>query len=135
MSRAVADRATSVGRKAHDRRRTVGGTEYLLTEPTLEPDELATGHRIVLCKPLDGVLASFAQAKRTFLFVGLGLTIVGLLVSEAISRRTARPIKQLTSAAHAIARGDYAVEVPERAGGEVGRAHGRTVQTANRAPA
>jgi signal transduction histidine kinase len=50
--------------------------------------------------------------------------ILGLLVSALLawylSRRIVRPVLQLSDAADAVARGDYAVRVPTRAPGELG---------------
>jgi signal transduction histidine kinase/CheY-like chemotaxis protein len=97
-------------------RRTLDGRDYLVTTIPVEPG----GVRLVLSRPLDGLLAQFAGAKREILWVGLVLTALGFLVSDWISRRTARPIQELTAAAHALARGELAVEVREESGGEVG---------------
>jgi signal transduction histidine kinase len=61
----------------------------------------------------------------------LGLLIAGLL-AWYLSRRIVRPILQLSDAADAVARGNYAVRVPKKAPGELGHLSERFGEMASR---
>ncbi len=93
----------------------IGEREYMATGVRL-PD----GTELVLGRPLDDVLVHFERARRELWLLGLAITGVGLLVSQWISSRIARPIRALTAAAHDLAQGDLATVVDVRSEDEVG---------------
>jgi NtrC-family two-component system sensor histidine kinase KinB len=53
--------------------------------------------------------------------VGLAALCVALVLSVAVAGRIARPLTRITQASERISDGDYSVEVPVEAGGELGR--------------
>ena len=61
-----------------------------------------------------------ASVRRLALLSGV-LTLVGALVAWLIGQRLARPLKDLTTAAEAVARGDYTARVPAAGNEEVSR--------------
>jgi signal transduction histidine kinase/CheY-like chemotaxis protein len=92
------------------------GAEYLATAVPLEGSEL----QVVLSRPLGAVLRHFQRARRDLLVIGLVIAVVGLLASRWISERIARPIRALTDAARALARGELDTKVDAQSADEIG---------------
>jgi signal transduction histidine kinase/ActR/RegA family two-component response regulator len=83
---------------------------------------LPTGsaERLVLSRPLDQVLSYFKRARVEILLCGLMIGLLALLVSRSIAARIARPIRELTGAANALARGNLSAQVQVDAEDEFG---------------
>lgn len=94
----------------------VGGREHMATAIPIEEGSV----RLILSRPLDQVLMYFRRARTEILFIGLAIAALGLLVSQWISERTARPLRELRDAANAFARGELSVEVRVRTEDEIG---------------
>jgi signal transduction histidine kinase len=75
----------------------------------------------VLETPVSSVHARPRATLLTLAIISLLLTLGGAVVTWAISRRVARPLASLTSAAEAIARGDEARRVEHAGDDEIGR--------------
>jgi signal transduction histidine kinase/ActR/RegA family two-component response regulator len=101
----------------------LAGRESMATAMPLDPDT-----RLMLSRPLDPILAHFRRAKLEMLACGIALAALGLLVSQWVSRRIARPIRELTEAADALSRGELDAEVRVASGDEIG-ALGRSFNT------
>jgi signal transduction histidine kinase len=91
----VARRATGLQLGAEAR---VAGTPFILTFEA----------------PARSILAEPRATLRRLIVLGLVITVVGVLVSWLLSRRITRPLTALTTAAEAIALGDYAQRVQGR---------------------
>lgn len=70
---------------------------------------------------LDAELADFRLIQRDVLLAGGVALLLALLSSWLLSRRTLRPLAELTSAAEAAAQGDYERHLSVQGGDEVGR--------------
>jgi signal transduction histidine kinase/CheY-like chemotaxis protein len=97
-------------------RLTLGDREYMAIAVPLEGSRL----RLVLSRPLDDVLQHFQRARRELLVIGTLIAAIGLAVSRWVSERIARPIRALTGAARALARGELDTAVDARSRDEVG---------------
>jgi len=99
-----------------DTRLSFGGREYMATAVPLEEADL----QLVLSRPLDDVLQHFQRARKELLVIGCLIAVVGLVVSQWISSRIARPIRALTRAANALACGELGTAVDVHSQDEVG---------------
>jgi signal transduction histidine kinase len=79
----------------------------------------AIGAIVVATKKTDVSARVYDLIERLTLAGMLGLLVAGLLAGY-LSRRIVRPVLQLSDAADAVARGNYDVQVPQRAPGELG---------------
>lgn len=91
---------------------------YLL--PILDRAGEVVGATVGLAS-LEEELAGYRRILRDVLLAGLAALGMGLLLSFALSRNTMRPVRQLTEAAEAAARGDYGATVASERADEVGR--------------
>lgn len=80
---------------------------------------LTIGAIVVATKKTDVTQRVYDLVERLAIAGFLGLLIAGAL-SWYLSRRIVRPVLQLSEAADAVSRGDYAVAVPANAPGELG---------------
>jgi signal transduction histidine kinase len=71
--------------------------------------------------PRSAILVVANAAARQLAVLGVLLTLVGALVTWVVGRRVTRPLTELTSAADAVARGDYSTRVPTAGTEEVVR--------------
>jgi signal transduction histidine kinase/ActR/RegA family two-component response regulator len=94
----------------------VGGRELLVTSIPLKPEST----RLLLSRPLDQVLVYFRRAKVELSIIGAAIAVLGLLVSQWIASRIARPIGALTDAANRLARGELGTEVRVASADEIG---------------
>ncbi|MCB1037179.1 MAG: HAMP domain-containing protein, partial [Acidobacteria bacterium] len=70
---------------------------------------------------LDEALAGYRQIQKGLLAAGLGALLAALALSYALSRRTLKPMRNLTSAAEKAAQGDYSHSIAVARRDEVGR--------------
>jgi signal transduction histidine kinase/CheY-like chemotaxis protein len=97
-------------------RTSVGERDYMATVvPFVEPEL-----RLVLSRPLDELEQQFHRVRQELLAIGLALAGVGLFVSQRMASRIARPIRTLTRAADALARGELDTRVEVGSRDEVG---------------
>ena len=94
----------------------VEGRDVMATAVVLAPG----AYRLVLTRPLDHLMMPFQRAKAELAVVGILIAIVALLVSRWVAGRIASPIRSLTDAAGALARGDLTAHVDIRSSDEVG---------------
>jgi signal transduction histidine kinase/ActR/RegA family two-component response regulator len=99
-----------------DRKIRVEGRDLMATSVVLTP----SAYRLVLTRPLDHLMLPFREAKAELVVVGILIAIVALLVSRWVADRIASPIRSLTEAAGALARGDLATHVKISSTDEVG---------------
>ena len=76
---------------------------------------------VVLETPVRSVHTGARAMLLTLVLLSLMLTAVGAVASWLISRRVTQPLASLTTAAEAIARGDYSGEVESTSADEIGR--------------
>ncbi|MCH9650508.1 MAG: protein kinase [Deltaproteobacteria bacterium] len=88
--------------------------------PLLDRSSKVVGATVGLAS-LEDELAGYKRILRDVLLAGLAALVMGLLLSYALSRNTMRPVRQLTEAAEAAARGDYGTGVASDRADEVGR--------------
>jgi HAMP domain-containing protein len=99
----------------------VGGTPHLVFQRALHGDSAFPPAYQVGLYSLAETLARQADLRRKVLgFGGAGL-LVALLVSMAMARSLAVPIRELVAAAREVGRGNLGVAVPVRSGDEMGR--------------
>jgi signal transduction histidine kinase/CheY-like chemotaxis protein len=98
-----------------DCRLAAGDHEYMATAVPLDGTV-----RLVLSRPLHDFLVHFQRSKTELLVVGLAIAALGLSISQWISSRIARPIRELTDAANTLARGALSTEVRVRSEDEIG---------------
>ena len=89
-----------------------------MTDPNAK-DAQTIGAIIVASKKIDVSRRVYSLVERLALAGVLGLLVAALL-AWYLSRRIVRPILQLSDAADAVASGDYAIDVPANAPGELG---------------
>src|SRR6185436_3388318 len=94
----------------------VDGREVMATSVSLTP----AAYRLVLTRPLDHLILQFRRAKAELALVGLLIAGVAVFVSRWAADRIARPIRSLTKAADALARGDLTAHVSVTSSDEVG---------------
>ncbi len=70
---------------------------------------------------LDEQLSGYRQIQRGLLLAGLGALLTALALSYGLSRRTLKPLRDLTAAAENAAKGDYDTSISIGRGDEVGR--------------
>ena len=97
-----------------------GEREYMATAVRLEEAGGEPGPRLVLSRPLDDVLQPFQRARRELIAAGLSIALHGRIPSQWIAARNEQPIRELTTAAAALARGELATAVDVRSADEVG---------------
>jgi signal transduction histidine kinase len=83
----------------------VGGTPFLVTVEY----------------PMQRLLARPRATARTLAVIALLLTVIGAVIAWAISRQMTKPLVELTSAAEAIAHGEYSQRVHARGSAEIGK--------------
>jgi signal transduction histidine kinase/ActR/RegA family two-component response regulator len=94
----------------------VAGQEVMATSLPLAP----SNYRLVLTRPLDHLMLPFQHAKTALALIGLLIASIALLVSRWVAGRIASPIRSLTEAAGALARGDLTANVDVTSSDEVG---------------
>jgi signal transduction histidine kinase len=90
----------------------------IVTDPT-KKDAQTIGAIIVASKKVDVSHRVYSLVERLALAGVLGV-LVAALIAWYLSRRIVRPVLQLSDAADAVAAGDYAIDVPANAPGELG---------------
>lgn len=76
---------------------------------------------ITIEQPVSVILARPRAMIRALSFIAILLATLGALIAWLISRQLARPLVELTGAAEALARGNYAERVANGSGDEIGR--------------
>lgn len=91
--------------------------------PVIYAEERIAGTPLALAMevPRAAVVRRAAASVRRLALLSGALTLMGVLVAWLIGRRLARPLRELTTAAEAVARGDYTARVPTRGNEEVSR--------------
>jgi signal transduction histidine kinase len=102
----------------------------IVTDPNAK-DAQTIGAIIVASKKIDVSRRVYSLVERLALAGVLGL-LVSALLAWYLSRRIVRPVLQLSDAADAVASGDYAIEVPANAPGELGHLSDRFREMASR---
>jgi len=98
------------------------GAHWLVqTNPLSWGEESTPIASIVLARNLDVGLAVLLAGARRLLLLSGGLLGVALLLAVSLSRRLARPIVELESAAQRVAGGDLNAAVEPTSGDEIGR--------------
>jgi PAS domain S-box-containing protein len=89
----------------------------------IDADERIPGTPLVLAMevPRTAVIQRAAASVRRLALLSGALTLLGALVAWLIGQRVARPLRELTTAAEAVARGDYTARVPTEGSEEVSR--------------
>jgi PAS domain S-box-containing protein len=100
-----------------------GGRSRDVIGPVIYADERIPGTPLSLAMevPRSAVVARAAASVRRLAILSGALTLLGALVAWLVGRRVARPLRELTSAAEAVARGDYTTRVPTAGNEEVMR--------------
>jgi PAS domain S-box-containing protein len=80
-----------------------------------------TSFAIAMEVPRSAIMERAAGSIRRLALLSGALTLLGALVAWLIGQRVARPLRELTTAAEAIARGDYSARVPIDGNEEVSR--------------
>jgi signal transduction histidine kinase len=101
----------------------------IVTDPTAKNPPI--GAIIAATPKIDVSHRVYSLIERLAIAGVLGLLVAGLL-AWYLSRRIVRPVLQLSDAADAVAGGDYAVEVPRNAPGELGHLSERFAEMASR---
>lgn len=96
---------------------TWAGNRWLTAERTLEEPPL----RLVAAAPLTPFIAPFQDAARRGAGLVLIVALLGLGAAVFLTTRFTRSLKDLSTAADAVSRGDLAQRVEVRSGDEVGR--------------
>ncbi len=87
--------------------------------------DLPNGVTKVLAEPLTDLDDAISSLTRTFVFAGLGVLVVGAIVSWLVIRRGLRPVDRMIDTASAIAAGDLSRRVDQDDDGtELGRLAG-----------
>jgi len=94
-------------------------------------DSQTIGGIIVASKKIDVSRRVYSLVERLALAGVLGILVSGLL-AWYLSRRIVRPVLQLSDAADAVAGGDYGIDVPGNAPGELGHLSERFREMASR---
>ena len=102
----------------------------IVADPT-EKDSQTIAAIIVASKKVDVSRRVYSLVERLALAGVLGVLVSGLL-AWYLSRRIVRPVLQLSDAADAVASGDYAIDVPAKAPGELGHLSERFRDMASR---
>jgi signal transduction histidine kinase len=102
----------------------------IVTSPNAK-DAQTIGGIIVASRKVDVSRRVYALVERLALAGVLGV-LVSALLAWYLSRRIVRPVLQLSDAADAVAAGDYAIDVPEKAPGELGHLSDRFREMAAR---
>lgn len=91
--------------------------------PVIYADEQIPGTPLALAMevPRAAVIQRATTSVRRLALLSAALTLLGALVAWLIGRRVARPLRELTAAAEAVARGDYTTRVPADGNEEVSR--------------
>jgi PAS domain S-box-containing protein len=89
----------------------------------LYADERIPGTSLALAMevPRTAVIQRAAATVRRLAILGTALTLLGALVAWLVGRHVARPIRELTAAAEAVARGDYTTRVPTDGNEDISR--------------
>jgi signal transduction histidine kinase len=96
------------------------GHSYSAVAEPVELDQGVTVGAIVVAKRKADIGATVDSLMRRLAIAGLlGIGVAGLL-AWYLSRRLVRPVLQLSAAADRVAAGDYEVDVPQKAPGELG---------------
>ena len=88
---------------------------------TVEDTVPGSPFMLALELPMRSVYAASKATAMRLSLVGALMALLGVLSAWSLSRRITRPLVRLTSAAEAIARGDYDVRVPVSGDDELGR--------------
>ena len=92
----------------------VNKAEYIEMWGTLEGDEL-----FIFRSPMVSIQENAALANRFLLYVGLALTVFGVLLAEFLSNRITGPIKRLTELSRRMARLDFGAKYTGREKNEI----------------
>jgi signal transduction histidine kinase len=92
---------------------------YLAVQPLAAPGGGAAA-LVETALPTAAVAASLARLERNLLLLSLAVAALAVLSGFAISRRLARPVRELTAAAARIGGGDLATPMPRAPGAELG---------------
>ena len=86
-------------------------------------DERIPGTQLALTMevPRSAIIQRATTSVRRLALLSGALTLLGALVAWLIGRRLARPLRELTTAAESVARGDYTARVPTDGNEEVSR--------------
>ncbi|HEX6631218.1 MAG TPA: ATP-binding protein, partial [Gemmatimonadaceae bacterium] len=94
------------------------GGERWLAAPAVIP---GVPWSIVVAQPYAAIFARPRAILQRLLVVAAVLVLVGAVALWLLSRRLTRPLVALTTAAEAVAAGDYSIRVPARRNDEIGR--------------
>ena len=83
---------------------------YIVTEPITAPDGWTAGYVFVTYEA-SGFLQTWSGFIVTYLLIAIGVLALALIVQFMYSRRMARPLLEMASAADRFARGDYSARI------------------------
>jgi PAS domain S-box-containing protein len=100
-----------------------GGRGRPMIGSVIYADERIPGTPLALAMevPRTTVIQRATTSVRRLALLSAALTLLGALVAWLIGRHVARPLRELTAAAEAVARGDYTTRVPTDGNEEVSR--------------
>ncbi|MGH7752551.1 MAG: protein kinase domain-containing protein, partial [Gemmatimonadales bacterium] len=98
----------------------VGGVHYLGVAAPLRAAHGEIYGAYAVLRSREAELAAFTGLQRTLLLAGVVGLAVSLVASLGVARRIARPVRQLVEATRKVREGDYAAEIPQGGGDEIG---------------
>jgi signal transduction histidine kinase len=114
---------------------------FEFTPPDAKRTYLAVSAPVIVGQPVGAIIAAkpktdvshrvIVLVRRLLLAGGFGL-LISMLLAWYLSMRVVRPVLQLSSAADKVAGGNYDVDVPQNAPGELGHLSTRFGEMANR---
>ena len=83
--------------------------------------KLDNGNFLILSKSIKGIQESVTISNRFYLFVGIGLTLVGGLATLIVSRVITKPVIEMSRVAANIAELDFSERIEVATNDELGR--------------
>ena len=81
--------------------------------------ELASGNNFIIQTPLDSIRESVAISNRFFLYIGLGVILIGAVVIWHFTKRITKPITELTEVSKRMANLDFDAKYESRGVNEI----------------
>ncbi|MHB2021667.1 MAG: PP2C family protein-serine/threonine phosphatase, partial [Candidatus Xenobia bacterium] len=107
---------------------TAHGQRWLnVTEPLQAADKSVVG-TIVLLTSLDRQMAYLRHTEELLIGLGVGVILVGILISTVLSRRVTQPVLDLAQAARELGKGNYQALIPDGPQDEIGELASTFVQ-------
>lgn len=75
---------------------------------------------VFVSSPASSALQALQDLQRMFLLTGALVLFIAFIVSYFIAQNMSKPLKNMSKAARAVARGDFSIQVPENRNDEIG---------------